>query len=125
MRFDFGGLPIVVPCTVEGPIGSSEPKLVLDTGASITVLNAGFLRFLGFNPDQSKEVCFLTTASGVIRAPIVRVAAITVLGVTRTNFPVAAHSLPPQANVSGLLGTDFLSDQVVVVNFRKRWVEIK
>ena len=113
MRFEFSGPPIVVPCTVEGPSGSSEPKLVLDTGAGITVLDAGFLRFLGFTPDKSKEICFLTTASVVVRAPIVIVAAISVLGVTKTDFPVAAHSLPPQANVSGLLGTDFLQDQIL------------
>ena len=111
MRFEFSRPPIVVPSKVQGPTGSASQNW------SLTLL--------GFNPEQSTEVCSLTTASGVIRAPIVRVEAITVLGVTRTDFPVAAHSLPPHANVAGLLGTDFLRDLVVVINFKKRWVEFK
>ena len=49
----------------------------------------------------------------------------TVLGVTRTDLPFAAHSLTPQANVPGLLGTDLQPDLVVAINFKKRWLEIR
>src|ERR1700722_16169413 len=98
----------MVPCTVAGPAGSGEPRLVLDTGASITVLETTFLKMIGTDPGNSRDFCYLTTASGVVREPIVRVASFTALGVTRANFPVAAHTLPAQSNVSGLLGTDFL-----------------
>jgi len=125
VRLHFNSLPILVPCTVAGTNRSVDPRLVLDTGASVTVLNVGFLRLIGLNPADSPEICYLTTASGVVKAPIVRVALFTTLGVTKLNFPVAAYKLPSHSNVSGLLGTDFLSDQVVVVNFKKRWVEIK
>jgi len=124
VRIHFNSLPILVPCTVVGHGNGGQQRLVLDTGATVTVLDVDFLNIIGLNPEESREFCYLTTASGVIKAPIVRVTSFTALGVTRLNFPVAAHTLPSQSNVSGLLGTDFLSDQVVVVNFRKRWVEV-
>jgi len=125
VRHHFKSLPIIVPCLVAGPAGSGEPKLLLDTGASITVLDSIFLKMIGLDPVNSKDFCFLTTANGVIRAPIVSIASFTALGITRKNLPVAAHRLPSQSYVSGLLGTDFLCDQIMVVNFKNRWVEIK
>jgi hypothetical protein len=41
------------------------------------------------------------------------------LGQRRFGFPVVAHDLPAQAAVDGLLGLDFLRDQVLTVDFQK------
>jgi hypothetical protein len=42
----------------------------------------------------------------------------TALGQSRFGFPVLAYSLPAYASVSGLLGLDFLRDQVLSIDFR-------
>lgn len=31
----------------------------------------------------------------------------------------------PNANIDGLLGTDFLDDLIVVMNFHRKWVEVR
>jgi hypothetical protein len=40
------------------------------------------------------------------------------LGQHRFGFPVLAYTLPVSASVYGLLGLDFLRDQVLTIDFR-------
>jgi hypothetical protein len=41
------------------------------------------------------------------------------MGQERNHFPVLAHTLPPSASVDGLLGLDFLREQVIQIDFRQ------
>ena len=41
------------------------------------------------------------------------------MGQERSQFPVLVHTLPPSASVDGLLGLDFLREQIVKIDFQQ------
>ena len=125
MRLQFATTPILVPCTISGPDGTGDVNLAFDTGAAITVLSSRMVRQLGYDLVSSPESMLLTTASGIVRAPIITLMTLNSMGVLRTDFPVAVHSLPASANVDRLLGTDSLTDLIVDLNFKKKWIDIR
>jgi len=73
---------------------------------------------VGIDPALSSERVQVTTGSGVEFAPQVNVDSITALGKTSADFPVISHTLPPSANVDGLLGLDFIRGQVLHIDCR-------
>jgi hypothetical protein len=90
---------IIVRTEIAGPGGSGILRLALDTGATKTLINAGMLLSVGLDPALSPD----------------RVHA---LGKTLVDFPVICHTLPPSANVDGLLGLDFIRGQILHIDFQ-------
>ena len=84
-------------------------QLVVDTGASFTLIPYEVASVLGLHPEKSSEREEIITASGVIDAPILTIPLFSALGVEVRNFKVLCHDLPRQSRVEGLLGVDFLS----------------
>src|SRR3954468_975965 len=109
---------VVVRAELEGPTGSAVLRLALDTGATGTVVSAGMLVALGYDPALTPDRVQITTGSGIEFVPCVTLEKITALGQERTVFPVLGHTLPPSAGVDGLLGLDFFRDQILTLNFR-------
>lgn len=110
---------IVVQAELWGPEGSTILRLALDTGAMTTLINATPLSWVGYDPALSPDRVQLTTGSGVEFAPLITVERIDALGQSRTNHVIVCHTLPPSANVDGLLGVDFRRENRVVIDFRK------
>ena len=110
--------PILVEAEAVGPTGSANLKLVLDTGATTSLINLATLLYLGFDPDQPSRHVRMTTGSTVEVVPIIVLTRLSALGQRRFGFPVIAHALPPSSAVDGLLGLDFLRDQVLTIDFR-------
>ena len=126
MSFSFNpslGL-IIVRTELEGPSGSAIIRLALDTGATGTLINTGLLVSVGYDPALSKKRVQVTTGSGVEFAPLILVTKLTALGRERTEFGVLSHTLPPSANVDGLLGLDFLRGQSLMVDFRNGEIKL-
>lgn len=98
---------IVVPTQLFGPSGDTIVHLALDTGATGTLVNWDVVIFIGYDPAIVKERVQVTTGSGVEFAPRIKVVKIQALERTKENFPIICHTLPPTANVDGLLGLDF------------------
>lgn len=117
--FDFSQGLVVVETTIEGPTGSYEALLAVDTGASGTLLSAAILQIIGYDLSAATDFVEMTTGSGVERVPRLPVAKLISLGQERADFPVVAHTLPPPAIVDGLLGLDFFRLQILTLNFRK------
>jgi len=109
---------VIVHAELEGPTGSAVLRLALDTGATGTVVSAGLLVALGYDPALTPDRVQITTGSGVEFVPCVTLEKIMALGQERTEFPVLGHTLPPSAGVDGLLGLDFFRDQSLTLNFR-------
>lgn len=109
---------IIVQVEVEGPTGVAVLRLALDTGATGTLINAGMLVSVGYDPALSPNRPQVTTGSGVEFVPSITVSKIVALGQERTDLVVLCHTLPPSANVDGLLGLDFLRGQSLSVDFR-------
>jgi predicted aspartyl protease len=109
---------IVVQAELWGPSGSGFVSLALDTGATSTMVDQTRLLQLGYNPALSPGRFQITTASGVEFVPRITLSKIAALGQERTSFHVVCHTLPPTANVDGLLGLDFFRGQTLTVDFR-------
>ncbi len=119
-RFAFNAAsgPIFVRAEVTGPAGSAVLKLLLDTGATTSLINLAHLVALGFDPDQSPRRTTMTTGSAVQTVPIVVLTRLSALGRHRFGVPVIAHVLPVQSGVAGLLGLDFFRGQMLAIDFR-------
>ena len=88
--------------------GEPVGVFILDTGASYTSINATVANRLGISPAGGTNVR-LTTANGVIQAPLVVVDEVDVGGAVARHVPVVVHDLPGMpSNVAGLLGISFL-----------------
>jgi len=109
---------IVIQLELEGPSGTAILRLALDTGATGTLINAGMLVSIGYDPALSPDRVQVTTGSGVEFAPRIKLSKITALGQERTEFSVLCHTLPPSAGVDGLLGLDFFRGQSLNIDFR-------
>jgi predicted aspartyl protease len=83
---------VIVQAAVDGPSGTGVLRLALDTGATRTVINAGMLVALGYDPALEPERIQITTGSGVEFVPRVSLQKLVALGQERTNCPVLCHT---------------------------------
>jgi predicted aspartyl protease len=110
--------PILVSASASGPTNSSDLRLILDTGATTSLIDRDVLIYLGFDPDEATQRVEVTTGSAVESWPLVTLNRLTALGTHRLAFPVVAHTLPRVGSgILGLLGLDFLRGHRLEVNF--------
>lgn len=109
---------VIVPAELFGPVGSAVLRLALDTGATGTLVNVGLLVALGYDPALVPERVQVTTRSGVEFVPRVTLERMVALDEEAMNFPVLCHTLPPSADVDGLLGLDFCRGRSLTIDFR-------
>jgi predicted aspartyl protease len=83
-------------------------RLLIDTGASYTILPLKPLKPIGYNLDQTIAQRKIVTASGVVDVPFIKVDWLNCLGIKMDNFPVALYDLPVSSRIDGILGMDFL-----------------
>lgn len=121
MSFVFPGKsgPIFVEGEVSGPQKTFKAKLILDTGATTTSISTKVLRYVGYDPSDSNDIVQLTAGTGSIRVPRVMVNRLTSLGQHAIGLKMAAHDLPPEAGVDGLLGLDFFRGLVLTLDFKQ------
>ena len=116
--FDPRGSLIVVPALIHGRDDRETVDLVLDTGATRTVVSSEVAQSLGYDPATLGEWARITTGSGALSVPLLRVEKIEALGKAATNMRVLCHTLPSRAAIDGMLGLDFLRDTRLVIDFR-------
>jgi len=93
---------------ITGPRTYRIIKMALDTGASYTIIPLETAIAIGYNPVLSRKRIEITTASGVVIVPVIKIKSITCLGKEIKNIEVICHDLPSQSPVKGLLGLNFL-----------------
>lgn len=79
-------------------------RLLLDTGASMTVVTPYVLLALGYSLDGAQAA--FNTAGGLVRAPVVEISSMALEGVAV--YPMTVGALELEGRVGGLLGMDFL-----------------
>jgi len=83
--------------------------VVLDTGATRTILPADILADLGYDPGcPGLSRVRMITGSGIEYAPCITVKSLIVGGEQVDNLDVLCHDLPAEADIDGLLGLNFL-----------------
>lgn len=100
-------------------------RLLVDTGSNYTVLPPELLTELGCNLQNPVRQVTITSASGLIQAPVVSSLWFSCLGQRVERFPLIAFKLPPSAGVDGLLGIDFLRQCNAVIDVSKNqiWID--
>jgi len=124
LRFDPRQGLVIVRAEVTGPSGNALLRFALDTGATGTIVNAGPLVAIGYDPALTPNRVQVTTGSGVEFAARVKVSKLVALGQERTDFLLLCHTLPPSTGVDGLLGLDFFRDQKLTLDFRNGEMEL-
>jgi predicted aspartyl protease len=125
--YDPASSSIVVDLLLEAADGRSSVVIpvVLDTGASMTILATDIMARLGYdpaNPHLNRQR--IVTGSGIEYAPRTTVRSATAIGQKVTNLDVLCHDLPPESGVDGLLGVNFLRHFKLTIRFRKGIVDL-
>ena len=110
--------PIFIEAEATGPALSTNLTLVLDSGATKSLIKRSSLIYIGIDPDQSPRRVQVTTGSAVEIVPVVVLTRFSALGQHRFGFSVVAHTMPEKAAVDGVLGLDFLRGQHLAIDFR-------
>lgn len=111
-------LLIVYPI-LKGPRGATALRMVLDTGATTTIIPPKAAVAIGCDPARSSRRVSIITASGLEYLPIVTIPLVDCLGCRIRSFHVVCHDLPPESTVDGLLGLDFLNHVLAFQTFRR------
>jgi len=123
ITFKSDSIIILADVWVEGPQGKRGIKMAIDTGSTYTIIPAAIAEAVGCNLKRSKNFVTLVTASGVEKAPVVKVK-LQIWGKEIENIKVAAHDLPAQSYVDGLLGIDALRLLKAVIDFKHSTIEL-
>jgi clan AA aspartic protease (TIGR02281 family) len=108
--------PVAIPLLREGEHFLIEAwinetaavRLLIDTGASMTVVRDDVLRAAGVVQSASPSLRLFNTANGPVEAAVYRLDRLSVGDQSLTNIEVAALELPKLQAADGLLGMNFL-----------------
>ena len=92
---------------VEATLNRGKLRLLLDTGASITTLTPSAARRLDLPYDQARSIT-LTTAGGLVSAPLIEVQEFEVGDASVQRLQVGIVPLSGNQSFDGLLGMNFL-----------------
>lgn len=109
--------PILIEAGLSGPAGQADIRLVLDTGATTSLVRPAILQAVGYEPDASRDRIQVAMGNGVESVPRVTLNRLSALGRHRLSLPVLDHPLPPEAGADGLLGLDFFRQSVLTIDF--------
>ena len=107
----YGQNLLAVQATIgnNGEANEYRVRLLVDTGASYTILPIKTLEDLGYdirNPLRRQEIF---TGQGRIYVPVINVCWFNCVGQFIENFDVFAHDILPNLRIDGVLGMDFLT----------------
>jgi len=89
---------IIVDAEVSGPAAATEARLVLDTGAAATTLAPELIQRIGYTQRDNFKKAKVHTAVSEEQGYWIRVAELTVLGVTTPDFALAVFPLGHQTS---------------------------
>jgi clan AA aspartic protease (TIGR02281 family) len=106
--------------------GVREARLIVDTGAEITMLSHAVAVDAGLLPSQTVATVTLNTAGGSVRADVFRVGSVSLGDAEARDVTTAVHDLsdaPP--GIDGLLGLTFLDRFLVTLDMQKGELQLK
>ncbi len=99
---------IFVTGTIKGPRAASQVRLVLDTGASETLIVPEVAEEIGYGPRDGEGRTTVSSALGKEHGYRLRVAQLSTLGFSLRNYPVNVFDLAESDDIHGLIGLSFL-----------------
>jgi hypothetical protein len=109
-RFNSTDELIFVRGRLWGPLrpDGRQLRLVLDTGAALSVIVPDVLDDLGYNPRDGEAITVMRSAVAREQGYLIRVVRFACMGHQLRNFRVHAHDLPEGWGIEGLVGLNFL-----------------
>ncbi len=106
-------------------INDYEPvNLLIDTGASMTVITPELAYSLGLFEQDLEDIASFQTANGETSAPVVVVGKLQIGHYTVNNLHVGVLPLASGGQLQGLLGMDFLQRFKFFIDQRKLTLEL-
>lgn len=121
LPFEYKGNEIMVKSKING---KSEVPLILDTGATTTVLNTSEATNYGIAKSSDFK---MTTGSGTIKTSYITLSSLSLGDLVLDNVPVAVSDLPgfrelPGEKPVGIIGADILRRFLVCIDYDNREV---
>lgn len=120
--FEKQGSVVIVDATLNR---TTTTKLVVDTGASYTMISSATAKELNIDTSRQQRTAPFQTANGTIQAPLVSLDSITVGGIEIRNMTAAIHDIQTEGRVSGLLGLDFLANFRMDIDTQKGMLHLE
>lgn len=114
---------LIVPAFIRGKLNGYDVDLILDTGASLTIIDPALAKALGYDEPDHVGISTVQSPVGKERGFRLRLNAFECLGKTIENFEVACHALGLQ-HIDGLLGMNFLEQFDFCVYPKKEIIRI-
>lgn len=108
------GSAVIVPVILNRTV---QTNMILDTGASFTVITHQLAGRLGLKPTRRVS---LVTANGTVGAPMAPLGSLKVGEAEATNLTVVIQDFSPTVALGGLLGLDFLSRYHTSIDSRRQ-----
>lgn len=124
VKFSIERSLIIVPVRFNGVKKSILSQFAVDTGATHSLINTDLAVILGYDPATSTDRVQITTGSGIVYATRIIVKKINAIGKSILDFPILCHTLPPSAEVDGLLGLDFFYNSIIKIDLKKGEIDI-
>ncbi|MDX1810957.1 MAG: TIGR02281 family clan AA aspartic protease, partial [Gammaproteobacteria bacterium] len=106
-------------------INHEEPvKLLIDTGASMTVISPELAYSLGLMDSEPDRFLDFQTANGKIRAAVVTLENLSVGNYSVGNLAVGVLPFPGNTRIQGLLGMNFLKNYKFYIDQQKQTLEL-
>ena len=105
--FEKRGQVVVIEAMLNG---KTPAKLVVDTGATYTMISFATAKELDIDRSGNERRLPIQTANGMIQAPLTNLESINVGGMEMKNLTAVIHDVVPNSQVAGLLGLNFLSN---------------
>ena len=128
------GSPVTVPLQRVGRSlvvqvrigGSREAHLIVDTGATLTVLSREIALDLGLFSEAPVSTALVSTAGGQVTVDVVRVGTMAVGGAEVRDVAVAVYDLPDATPaIDGLLGLSYLSHFLVTLDTERGQLSLR
>jgi predicted aspartyl protease len=122
---DTEGKIILVPVQLGG---KHTFKMVVDTGASHTVIDSSALYIAGYKITNIVEVSKIETANGIVEVEVFELDSLTALGHTKHNFPVYMYDFLAHGILSdydGLLGLDFFENSMFCIDMKTNTITMR
>lgn len=90
------------------PSGNRDIRLLIDTGASLTMLSPEVFQQPGIEYENTGRAGVFNTANGPVRAPVYILDSLTIGGWQVNRLKVGVLAMPGHEGIDGLLGMNFL-----------------
>jgi clan AA aspartic protease (TIGR02281 family) len=120
--FEKHGSVVIVRASLNG---KAPVKLILDTGASFTMISSATAKQLDIDMNRNTRSMPFQTANGMIEAALINLDSISVAGLEMKNLTAAVHDALPDPEVAGLLGLNFLTNFRLDIDSEKGFVHLE